>query len=157
MFPTSDGTCFQTFANLQVVHNNSIPKEVEGGSFVHVMKNGGKGVITRPRDSLVFHFPHYQSDDGPQSAIRVGNMKLIYFYDTERSSLFDLSNDIGERNDLASNSLNKLFNLSRKLKSYLAEINAQSMTKNPISTQQGPLIREKGTAWRKQNSNQAKK
>lgn len=146
-----------TFCELAGVHNKSIPKEVEGGSFVHVMKNGGKGVVNRPRDSLVFHFPHYQSDDGPQSAIRIGNMKLIYFYDTERSALFDLSNDIGERNDLASKQPEQALQFEQKLKSYLSEINAQSMTKNPDFDPTRSSDARKGNGGRKQNSNQAKK
>lgn len=56
--------------------------------------------MKRPREELVFHFPHYQGDS-PHSAIFVGDMKLMHFYEDSHDLLFDLSKDISERNDLA--------------------------------------------------------
>jgi uncharacterized sulfatase len=80
---------------------------------------------------LVFHFPHYQSVDGPHSAIRVGDKKLIYFYETEKSSLFDLSRDLGERVDLAPQASQETARLRQKLEQYLLAVNAQLPQPNP--------------------------
>lgn len=87
--------------------------------------------MRRPREELVFHFPHYQSTDGPHSAIRLGAMKLIYFYETDSVSLFDLSRDIGERTDLAARSPQESQKLRQKLEQYLIAVNAQLPTPNP--------------------------
>ena len=38
-------------------------------------------MVQRPKPGLVFHFPHYQSGDGPHSTIRVADLKLIKFYE----------------------------------------------------------------------------
>jgi hypothetical protein len=80
---------------------------------------------------LVFHFPHYQSDDGPQSAILLGNLKLMKFYEDNRVALFDLSTDIGERNDLAAQMPSEAARLRQRLENYLAAIDAQFPIINP--------------------------
>ncbi|HEX3868973.1 MAG TPA: sulfatase-like hydrolase/transferase, partial [Pirellulales bacterium] len=92
---------FPTFCQWAGVPNSQLPKGIEGGSIAALLSNDGRGQVKRPREELVFHFPHYQSDDGPQTAILLGNLKLMHFYEDNRDALFDLSTDIGERNDLA--------------------------------------------------------
>ena len=48
--------------------------------------------VQRPRDELVFHFPHYDKDSlGPVSAIIAGNYKLVRVYEDGSHLLFDLS------------------------------------------------------------------
>jgi arylsulfatase A-like enzyme len=121
-----------TFAEWAGLTARSMPKGIEGGSFAPLLRpSGATATVRRPREELVFHFPHYQSNDGPHSAIRVGSMKLIYFYETGSSSLFDLSRDIGERSDLAADSPQEVLRLRRKLEQYLTAVNAQFPTPNP--------------------------
>ncbi len=56
----------------------------------------------RPGRALYWHFPHYSQSFGkPGGAIRVGNFKLIEYFETERRELYDLSKDIGESRNLA--------------------------------------------------------
>jgi uncharacterized sulfatase len=43
----------------------------------------------------------YISKTVPQSAIRKGNYKLIYFYEEDRIELYDISEDVAEQNDLS--------------------------------------------------------
>ena len=87
--------------------------------------------MKRPREELVFHFPHYQSDDGPQSAILLGSLKLMNFYEDDRDKLFDLSSDIGERNDLSATMPAETTQLRKKLDTYLKAVGAQFPTPNP--------------------------
>lgn len=96
------------------------------------------------REELVFHFPHYQSDDGPHSSIRLGNLKLLYFYEDERALLFDLSKDIGERNDLAAQMPKETEMLKTRLSNYLTAINAQLPTKNTEFDPTQPATPRKG-------------
>ena len=109
----------------------SIPKGIEGGSIASLLTHEGSGLVQRPRDELVFHFPHYQSDDGPHSAIRIGPLKLIRFYEDDRVVLFDLSKDIGERNDLAQRLPAEAKRMRERLENYLAEVAAQMPMPNP--------------------------
>lgn len=54
------------------------------------------------RDALYWHYPHYGNQGGnPGSVIREGDWKLIYFYESQKVELYNLKDDIGERNDLA--------------------------------------------------------
>ena len=54
------------------------------------------------REALFWHFPHYGPfESEPASAIRMGSLKLIQFYDFPRFELLDLAADPGERRNLA--------------------------------------------------------
>ena len=53
------------------------------------------------RDALFWHYPHYGNQGGsPGSAVRMGDYKLIYFFEDERKELYNLVDDIGEQNNL---------------------------------------------------------
>ena len=121
-----------TFAEWAGLAPKALPAGVEGGSFAPLLRTGGaSATVRRPREELVFHFPHYQSTDGPHSAIRLGDLKLIYFYETDKVSLFDLSRDIGERTDLAEQAPAEASRLRKRLEQYLVAVNAQLPTPNP--------------------------
>lgn len=54
------------------------------------------------RGQLFFHYPHYSNQGGrPSSAIREGAWKLILDWETGGSELYQLTDDIGERHDVA--------------------------------------------------------
>lgn len=121
---------FPTFAEWARVDPADLPAGLEGGSFAAVLENGGIGEVQRPREGLVFHFPHYQVGT-PQSAIRVGDYKLIKYYEGNMTLLFDLSSDIGERNNLAMQMPEKAAELEAMLDEYLASVNADLPAVNP--------------------------
>ena len=122
---------FPTFAELAGV-KESLPKAIEGGSFMQVLMGGGTGIVKRPREEFVVHFPHYDKDAlGPASALLLGNYKLIRFYETGERMLFDLSKDIAEREDLAKQMPQKVDELDRRLADYLKAVDAQLPTPNP--------------------------
>lgn len=95
------------------------------------MPEKGLPEVVRPREGLVWHFPHYQARETPHSAIRAGNHKLIRFYETGETRLFDLSRDVGEQNDLSRQMPEKAAELIRRLDEYLGSVNAQLPTANP--------------------------
>ena len=76
-----------------------LPAGVEGGSWKPLFTGGGLGRVRRPIDRLVFH--HDVEVEHPQTALRQGDLKLVHHWDTRQSFLYDLSSDLGERNDLA--------------------------------------------------------
>ncbi len=120
---------FPTFCELAGV-TKPLPAGLEGGSVVPLLADG-KGTVKRPREELVFHFPHYQSGDGPHSAILLGNFKLLQFYETGDQALFDLAQDIGERHDLSKQMPEKAAELAARLDKYLKDVGAQMPVSNP--------------------------
>jgi arylsulfatase A-like enzyme len=106
-----------------------LPNTIEGGSITHLFRGEDKPV-ERPREELVFHFPHYQGDT-PHSALLLDNWKIMHFYETGETHLFDLADDIAERRDLAEQKPEIAGAMKQKLFAYLTEIDAQMPLKNP--------------------------
>jgi len=120
-----------TFCEWAGVPPQKIPRTVEGGSIAALLSHGGTGTVKRPRGEIVFHFPHYQNGQPPHSAIRVGDLKLLKFYEDDGVKLFDLATDIGERSDLAAERPADAKRLREQLERYLAAVHAQLPTANP--------------------------
>jgi len=122
---------FPTLAELAGI-KEPLPKGLEGGSFVPLLMNGGTGTVKRPREEFIVHFPHYDKDQvGPASALILGNSKLIRAYENGALYLFDLSKDMGERNNLAMQMPEKAAELNQRLTDYLRAVNAQMPSLNP--------------------------
>ena len=120
-----------------------LPAGIEGGSITSLLF-GGKGVVERPQEELVFHFPHYQSGDGPHSAIMLDDYKLIKFYETNKLHLFDLSKDMGEKNDLSESKPEVVEKLHDQLNAYLASVDAQMPQTNPYYDPSWPVRGRRG-------------
>jgi len=74
---------------------------------------GGK-IKDRP---LFWHYPHYHGSTWtPGAAIRVGDWKLIQFYEYNKVELYNLGEDIGEMNDLSNSNPEKTAQLLAELK-----------------------------------------
>ncbi len=121
---------FRTYADWAEIDTADLPAGIEGGSFASVLENGGIGEVERPHEGLVFHFPHYQVGS-PQSAIRVGDYKLIKYYEGNVTALFDLSTDVGEKHNLAQKMPEKAADLEARLDAYLASVNGDIPAVNP--------------------------
>lgn len=71
---------------------------VDGVSFVPALKG-------RPfeRNAIYWHFPHYSNHgmQSPGGAIRLGDFKLLDYFENNTVQLFNLKDDPGEQNDLA--------------------------------------------------------
>jgi arylsulfatase A-like enzyme len=80
---------------------------------------------------LFWHFPHHRENDKSMgAAVRSGNWKLIYEFEKDEFSLFDLSKDIGETNNLAKQMPQKLEELNSKLKNWQKSVKAVFPEKN---------------------------
>ena len=110
-----------------------LPDDLAGGS-IRPMFASGKGKVERPREELVFHYPHYgQGGQGkvPQSAIYLGEFKLMKFYETNELKLFNLNEDIAEQNDLSEKMPEKVEVMHELLEGYLKEVDAGMPKLNP--------------------------
>lgn len=78
------------------------------------------------RDELFWHFPHYHGSAWkPGSAIRKGDWKLVVYYESEKTELFNLVEDPGEKNNVAEQNSCKVAELKSILNWKLAETNAR--------------------------------
>jgi arylsulfatase A-like enzyme len=89
------------------------------------------------RDALYWHYSHYsnQSVNGgdinqPGAAIRQGDLKLIEFYQDNHVELYDLKNDLSEKNDLARSRSKLTEQLRKRLAAWRQTVGAQMMTPN---------------------------
>jgi arylsulfatase A len=82
--------------------------------------------------SLFWHYPHYHAGgDGPYSAIRSGDYRLIEFHEDESVQLFNLATDSGEQNDLTRAMPDRADALRSQLHQWRKSVGAQMPTLNP--------------------------
>lgn len=104
-----------------------LPKDVDGGSFRSLLAKGNSGEINRPQNMLVFHRFHKSYG---HSAIRRGSYKLIRFWKDDKMELYDLSMDLGEKNNLAEAMPEKVGELNKALMDYLREVEAEVLVED---------------------------
>lgn len=110
-------------ANINISKNTII----DGVDLSKLLINNGK----IDRKELFWHYPHYHGSGWtPGAAIRKGNWKLIEFYETETVELYNLSEDISEKNNLADKYPKKVKLLSRKLHKLQKNMNANTVSLN---------------------------
>jgi arylsulfatase A-like enzyme len=98
---------------LEMLDLPAVPDQhVDGRSFAPALQ-----AEDYDRGPIYWHFPHYSNHgyQSPGGAIRLGQYKLLEYYENGTVQLFDLENDIGEQNDLA----NSQPEIARKLKKML--------------------------------------
>ena len=105
-------------------------QHLDGVSFVPLLK----GEAMQRGKPLFWHYPHYANQGGaPNGAIREGDWKLIEWYEDGALELYNLPQDIGERNNLAAQHPDKVKALHEKLIAWRKEVNAVMPTPNPES------------------------
>lgn len=118
-----------TFAELAGV-TKGLPRDLEGTSFAQLLSNPDRSLAREPH-GLVFHFPHYQGPAGPQSTIRVGDLKLVLSYETGEAGLYDLARDPGETRDLSAERPRETKELKARLEDHLEHLGADLPRPNP--------------------------
>jgi arylsulfatase A-like enzyme len=102
---------------------------VDGISLVPLLKDPS---TTLGREALYWHYPHYSPQEGlPSGAIRVGDLKLVEFFEDMHVELYDLSQDIGESQDLSGEMPEKAAELRDRLHAWRAAVGAQMPTPAP--------------------------
>ncbi len=90
-----------------------------------------QGQPVAPR-ALFWEYPRYSNQGGaPGSVVRLGDWKLIHWFEGDKIELFDLSKDVGEQNDLAAQNSERVKAMTALLNNWRKEVGAQSPTLNP--------------------------
>lgn len=104
------------------------PEEHTDGVSLVPLLNGGT-IDERP---LIWHYPHYGNQGGqPSSIIRLGNWKLIHYYEDGHEELYNLENDLEESTDVSVENPERTKQLSQQLFAYLNEVGARFPEKDP--------------------------
>lgn len=85
------------------------------------------------REALFIHYPHYHhiNSMGPAGAIRMGDYKLIEYYETGELELYNLKDDIGEMNNLISDQPERATHMLKKLQEWRKESHSPKPALNP--------------------------
>lgn len=107
----------------------ALPKQhLDGVSLVPLLK----GKQSLPRESLYWHYPHYSNQGGiPGAAIRTGDWKLIERFEDGRVHLYNLHDDIGERDDLAEKHPERVAAMRDDLHRWYSEVDAKFLQARP--------------------------
>lgn len=116
------------------------PKDyvMDGISYWKLLQNGGKGSLDR--EALYWHFPGYLgAGEGawrttPVGAIRSGDWKLMEFFEDGHLELYNLRDDLSEKNNLATKNPTQTKELHAKLVAWRKQIKAPMPTSNDKQT-----------------------
>ena len=103
--------------------------DIDGVSLLEHLKSNGAKALNR--EAIYWHFPHYRGKVVPYSIIRAGDWKLIKRYEGKAFELFNLKNDLPEKNDLSEKMPAKVKELDAKLTQWLRATGAKLPRPNP--------------------------
>ena len=99
-------------------HNRS----VDGIDLTPLLKDSS---YVSDRAALYFHYPHYYATTSPVSAVRVGDWKLLRYYEDARTELYNLADDLSEQRNLAAERPETASALSDRLEAWWEQMDAQ--------------------------------
>jgi len=104
-------------------------QHADGVSLVPLLQ--GKKQLAR--QAIYWHFPHYSNHgmQSPGGAVRAGDYKLLEYFENNTVQLFNLKDDIGEKNNLVNSKPAKAKELREQLHAWRKSVGAQMPTKNP--------------------------
>lgn len=128
---------YPTLLEMAGVDSLHTVQKVDGLSFVPILTGEKEHLGLRP---LFWHYPNEWGGQGPgigaSSAIRKGDWKLIYFHANRKIELYNITDDIGESNNLFESKQDIAKELAGTLSDYLESINAQM----PIDKKTGKKV-----------------
>ena len=118
-YPVTGADFYPTLLDLSGIALN--PEQHRDGISLKPLLEG-KSLSERP---LFWHYPHYGNQGGePSSIIRVGNWKLIHYWEDERDELYDIKSDPSEKSDVAADNKELTTQLKNRLFAFLEEMKA---------------------------------
>ena len=105
-------------------------EKIDGGSFKKNLFEDSNSKVIRNKDFLIFHLPFRRGSFNPHSAIIKDELKLIKFLNSNRVLLFNLKDDLNEKNDISQKFPEITYNLNLQLEEYLKEVKALKWKKN---------------------------
>jgi arylsulfatase A-like enzyme len=122
--PTSNIDFYPTLCQLAEIE--PAPKQhVDGVSILPLLKNPNYQLS---RETFYWHYPldkpHFLGGRS-SGAVRKGDWKLIEFFDTGKKELYNLAEDISEKNNLTGTNPEKVTELQGLIKAWRKEVGAK--------------------------------
>jgi arylsulfatase A len=121
-------------------------ESVDGQSLVPLLRDPS----AKLERHVFWHFPCYVGGSGPCSAIRIGDWKLIEFFESGTSELYHLRKDPGESEDLTDTERARAGELLARLRGWQAATGAPRPT-SPNPAFRPELVKKPGTKGREKN------
>ncbi len=105
------------------------PEQHMDGVSLAAVLTGQETMEERP---LFWHYPHYCNQGGkPGAVVRLGNLKLIEYFEGPSWELYDLESDPGEETDISGDFPEKVEKLKSLLHQWQERVGAEGMDPNP--------------------------
>lgn len=139
---------FPTF--LEIANAPRPNQALDGVSLVPLLRNPSAKL---GRDAIYTHFPGYLEGYGtanwrtrPVGTIQSGDWKLLEFFEDGRTELYNLREDLGEKQNLVEQQPDRANELHAKLVAWRKDLNAPMLEPNPefrpdAPTKPGPKVR----------------
>jgi arylsulfatase A-like enzyme len=137
-FATLSNDLYSTIADLaQIPRDWRHVDERQHAASLWPIIAGKLGMVQRP---MVWHYPHKWGPKGdryePFTAWREGSYKLIYWYEAGQFELYNLTDDIGERNNLINSHRQIAERLANNLRQWMIAVDAQ----RPLRKDSGEML-----------------
>lgn len=125
--PTTSPDFYPTF--LEMAGLPLIPRQhCDGVSIAPLLR----GEDSLEREAIFWHYPHYGNQGGsPGASVRVGDWKLIEFFEDNHIELYNLCDDISEEHNLADRQPEQAVSMRRTLEDWQRRVNALIPEPNP--------------------------
>jgi len=108
---------------MELIGEKNLPENLDGQSFLSTINSPEEHFRRGP---IYFHFPHFSGQNGyPAGAVRDGQWKLVEDYETGKTELFNLEEDISESDDLKFSQPEKAKELLEMLQNWRKAISAK--------------------------------
>lgn len=103
-------------------------QHTDGVSFASLLR-GEQSLV---RDAIFWHYPHYGNQGGtPASSIRMGDFKLIEFFEDGHLELYNLKDDVSEKHNLVAELPELAAKMQQRLSEWRTSIGAKIPQPNP--------------------------
>lgn len=120
-------------------HKHAVPPAIPYREGVNLSKHWRLGLDIPPR-VLAWNYPHKWGPKGdryePFTALRDGDWKIIYWYESAEWELFHLGDDLGERNNLMAAQAEKAAQMQDALREWMVQNQAQ----RPMDKASGEML-----------------
>ena len=112
-----------------------IPEQHADGVSLMPLLGGADALPDRP---IFWHYPHYGNQGGrPGASVRLGDWKLIEFFEDGQTELYNLREDIGETRNLAAEERERHDAMADRLHDWQASVEAKIPQPNPEWEERG--------------------
>ncbi len=126
--PVTSCDLLPTLLSLVGLSEETEKLELDGIDLSQLVRSPDDASPSRP---LFFHYPHYYPTTTPVSAVRDGRWKLLEYFETNKTELYDLAEDVGEKRNVAERFPEKVAKLKRMLDRWRDSVGAPLPEPNP--------------------------